>query len=51
MKIQEVIRKERKTIRISIRTSKEKSKFLKENNISPNTVFDKAVTELMKEKK
>lgn len=51
MKINEVQRKQRKSVGISIRTTKDKSKFMKEKNISPNALFDKAITELMKEKK
>ncbi len=50
MKIKEVQKRntERKTIPISIRTYPSYSKWMRENNVSPNAVFDKALKELMK---
>lgn len=42
--------KEDRSVQMSIRTSKEKSKFMNENNISPTKLFNKAVEELMGEK-
>jgi hypothetical protein len=48
MEIKEVQRIETKSIPISIRTYPSYSKWMKENNVSPNAVFDKALKELMK---
>jgi len=39
---------EMKTVRMQIRTSPKISKWMKENDISPSLVFEKAVEELMK---
>lgn len=50
MKIQEVKRKEPKSVQISIRTTEEFSKFMRDNRISPNAVFQKSMEELVKEK-
>lgn len=41
--------KERKSIPISVRTFPSYSKWMKENEVSPNAVFNKAIEELMKE--
>lgn len=38
---------ERKGVRMSIRTTETVSKFMKDNKISPQLVFDKSVEELM----
>ena len=50
MKTKEVQRRERKNIQISLRISKEVSRYLNENKISPQKVFDLAVDELKAEK-
>ena len=52
MKIKDIQKdsKERKTIPIAIRTYPKYSKFMKENNISPNALFNEAIKELIKEK-
>jgi len=50
MKIQEVQRKPRKVVRMSIKTFKETSVWMKKNNISPQAVFDKAIEELKNQK-
>ncbi len=50
MKIQEVKKREPKSVQISIRTTEEFSKFMRDNKISPNAVFHKAMEELVKEK-
>ena len=42
MKKNEVQKREKKSVRISIRTTEENSKFMSKNNLSPNAVFDKA---------
>jgi len=39
--------KERKSIPISVRTFPRYSKWMKDNNISPNAVFNTAIEELM----
>lgn len=49
MKLQDVQRRPRKEIQISLRTDKGTSKWLRENRISPQSVFDKAIEELIKE--
>ncbi len=48
MKIEDVKRKERKTVSISIRTYPSYSKFMRDKEISPNAIFDRALKELMK---
>ena len=50
MKKEQVRRKERKNIQISLRLSREDSEFFKMEKISPQKVFDLAITELKKEK-
>ncbi len=50
MKIQDVKRREPKSVQVSIRTTQEFSKFMRENNISPNAVFHEAVKKLIEEK-
>ncbi len=42
--------KEDRSVALSIRTSKAKSKYMKENNISPTKVFNTALEEMMKER-
>lgn len=49
MKKQDVQKKERKSITISIRTYPAYSKWMKENKVSPNAVFNKAVEELIEQ--
>lgn len=51
MNIQDVQKTETKKVQISIRTTKAYSKFMGDNKISPNAVFDKAISELIKENK
>ncbi len=51
MDIKDVKKKERpKPIRINLRTDKETAKWMHDNDVSPQLVFDKAVNELMKRK-
>ena len=47
MKIQDVQKKERKSIPISIRTYPKYSKWMRDNNISPSSVFNEAMKELV----
>ena len=47
MDIQNIQRKEKKVIRINLKTTKKVSSWLKENNVSPQLLFDEAVKELM----
>lgn len=47
MEIREVQRIESKSVVISIRTYPNYAEWMKENNVSPNAVFDKALKELM----
>ena len=52
MKIEELQRvksDQDRSIALSIRTSKEKSEFMKKHNISPTKVFNTALEELMRE--
>ncbi len=52
MKIKEVKKKEQpKSVRLNLKTTKEISKWMKKENISPQLIFDKAVEELKQEKK
>jgi|10_taG_2_1085330.scaffolds.fasta_scaffold459854_1 DNA-binding protein H-NS len=51
MEIQNIQRKERKSVAMSIRTYKKYSKFMKENNISPTALFNESVKSLMEEQK
>jgi len=47
MDIQKVKRKERpKTVRLNLKTTKKISEWMKEENISPQLIFDKAVEEI-----
>ena len=48
MKIEDVKRKKRKGLIISIRISKEESDFMKKKDISPGAVLRMALSELMK---
>ena len=41
---------ERKSIQISVRTYPSYSKFMKKENLSPTSIFNLAIEELMKEK-
>ena len=50
MEIKDVQKKERKTIKISIRTYPSFSKWMREKGVSPNAIFDLAVRELMNKK-
>ncbi len=50
MKKQDVQRMERKTVSISIRTYPKYSKWMKDNNVSPNAVFNEAMKELIGKK-
>jgi len=47
MEKQDVQNKERKTVTISIRTYPSYAEWIKDNNVSPNKVFDKAMEELI----
>lgn len=47
MKIDDVKKKERKSIPISVRTYPTYSVWMKKKNISPTTLFNKAIEELM----
>ena len=42
--------KERKDVRINLGTTKKISKWMKDNSVSPQRVFDETLKELMKEK-
>ena len=46
MEIKDIQKKQIKKITISIRTTEEYSKFLKEKNISPTALFNQAIKEL-----
>ena len=48
MNKEEVKKHEGKTVPISIRTYPSYSKFMKDEGLSPNRIFSKAVEELMK---
>lgn len=52
MKLKDVknTRVERKSVPVSVRTYPKYSKWMKENEVSPTTLFNKAIEELMKEK-
>ena len=50
MKRNEVQKRVRKSVPISIRTTEENSKFMKEHDLSPNAIFEKALEELKAEK-
>ena len=43
-------RDERKSVRLNLLTYPKVSKWMKENKVSPQKIFDEAVVELMKEK-
>ena len=49
MKKQDVQKKERKSVSISIRTYPKYSKWMKDNEVSPNAVFNEAMKELVEE--
>jgi len=48
MEIKDLQRKERKNISLALRIKKGQSVWMKENNVSPQALFDKALEELMK---
>ncbi len=48
MEIKDVQSKERKKIPIALRIKKSQSTWMKDNNVSPQALFDKALEELMK---
>lgn len=51
MDIKDVKRKEQpKSVRLNLKTDKKASKWMKDNDVSPQMVFDKAIDELMKRK-
>ena len=47
MKKENIQKKERKSISISIRTYPKYSKWMRDNNVSPNAVFNEAMKELV----
>ena len=49
MKKQDVQKKERKSVSISIRTYPKYSKWMRDNKVSPNAVFNEAMKELVDE--
>ena len=51
MEIKDIQRKERKSIPLALRIKKSWSVWMKENNVSPQALFDSALEELMKKKK
>ncbi len=51
MELKEVQKRKRKSVRISIRTTEENSKFMNKHNLAPNAVFEKALEELKKKAK
>ena len=51
MKLEEVQSDKRKDIIMTIRTTREKSKWMKEHNVSPSLLFDKSLEELMEQEK
>jgi len=50
MELKQITRTERKTIRLNLRTTKSISKWMRENNVSPQKVFDLSMQELIKGK-
>ena len=51
MEIKNLQRKERKTIPLALRIKKSQSMWMKEKNVSPQALFDKALEDLMKKEK
>ena len=51
VKLEEVKRDRTKKVVMSIRTTEEISKFMKQHDVSPSRVFEKAIEEIMGEKK
>ena len=47
MKIEEIQKLERKTVAMSIRTTKKISEWMREHNVSPTALFNQSVKELM----
>lgn len=50
MEKEQVKRKERMSVQISLRTTPARAKFMKDEVLSPNSIFNLAIEELMKEK-
>ncbi len=50
MEIQNIQRKERRNIPLSLKITKKYSEFMKKENISPTALFNEAVKELMQKK-
>lgn len=50
MEIQNIKRKKRKSVLLSIRTYKDYSLWMKDNDVSPTALFNEAVKELMTKK-
>jgi hypothetical protein len=46
MELEEVQNNHKKEVIMTIRTTKENSKWMKEHNVSPSLLFDKALEEL-----
>ena len=51
MEIKDIKHKERKTVAMSIRTTKEISEWMKKNSISPTSLFNTSAKELIKRSK
>ncbi|HEC66143.1 MAG TPA: hypothetical protein ENI23_12690 [bacterium] len=51
MEIKDMKKKQRRKVAMSIRTTQEISKWMKENDVSPTTLFHEAATELMEKTK
>ena len=50
MEIQNIQRKERRSVSLSIRTTKRVSEWMTEKNVSPTKLFNESVKELMTKK-
>ena len=48
MEIKDIQRKEKKKISLALRIKESQSKWMKDNNVSPQALFDKALEKLMK---
>lgn len=51
MEIKDMKRKQRRKVAMSIKTTSEISKWMKENDVSPTALFHEAATELMERTK
>jgi len=51
MEIKDIQRKEKKKISLALRIKKSQSVWMKDNNVSPQALFDKVLEELMKKNK